>query len=85
MLLLWIDGKEYLDFTSGIATTNVGHRHPKVVKAIKDGADQLLHGPSGVIMYESILKLADELGKVTPGNLDCFSLEIAAPKQLKEP
>ncbi|PFL00701.1 aspartate aminotransferase family protein [Priestia megaterium] len=67
-----LDGKEYLDFTSGIATTNVGHRHPKVVKAIKDGADQLLHGPSGVIMYESILKLADELGKVTPGNLDCF-------------
>ncbi|TYR79378.1 aspartate aminotransferase family protein [Priestia megaterium] len=67
-----LDGKEYLDFTSGIATTNVGHRHPKVVQAIKDGADQLLHGPSGVIMYESILKLADELGKVTPGNLDCF-------------
>lgn len=67
-----LDGKQYLDFTSGIATTNVGHRHPKVVQAIKDGADQLLHGPSGVIMYESILRLADELGKVTPGNLDCF-------------
>ncbi|MFS3929369.1 aspartate aminotransferase family protein [Priestia flexa] len=67
-----LDGKQYLDFTSGIATTNVGHRHPKVVQAIKDGVDQLLHGPSGVIMYESILRLADELGKVTPGNLDCF-------------
>ncbi|MEI4832294.1 aspartate aminotransferase family protein [Bacillus sp. FJAT-53711] len=67
-----LDGKKYLDFTSGIATTNVGHRHPKVVQAIKDSADCLTHGPSGVIMYESILRLAEELGNVLPSNLDCF-------------
>ncbi len=67
-----VDGKTYLDFTSGIATTNVGHRHPKVVQAIKDGADQLAHGPSGVIMYESILELADRLAEKLPGDLDCF-------------
>lgn len=30
-----LDGKTYLDFTSGIATANTGHRHPKVVEAIK--------------------------------------------------
>ncbi|WP_173917389.1 aspartate aminotransferase family protein [Halobacillus sp. Marseille-Q1614] len=66
------DGREYLDFTSGIATTNVGHRHPKVVEAIKEGADQLGHGPSGVIIYKSILKLADRLAEIMPGNLDCF-------------
>ncbi|MDZ5609544.1 aspartate aminotransferase family protein [Bacillus pseudomycoides] len=67
-----LDGKKYLDFTSGIATTNVGHRHPKVVQAIKDSADCLTHGPSGVIMYESILRLAEELGEVLPPKLDCF-------------
>lgn len=67
-----VDGKTYLDFTSGIATTNVGHRHPKVVQAIKDGADSLAHGPSGVIMYESILELADRLAEKLPGDLDCF-------------
>lgn len=67
-----VDGKEYLDFTSGIAVENVGHRHPKVVQAIKDSADHLVHGPSGVIIYESILRLAEELGNITPGNLDCF-------------
>lgn len=66
------DGKTYLDFTSGIAVENVGHRHPKVIQAIKDSADHLIHGPSGVIIYESILKLAKELGAITPGNLDCF-------------
>nr|WP_246625261.1 aspartate aminotransferase family protein [Fictibacillus nanhaiensis] len=67
-----LDGKQYLDFTSGIATANTGHRHPRVVQAIKEAADHLVHGPSGVIMYESILKLADELTHVLPGNLDCF-------------
>lgn len=66
------DGREYLDFTSGIAVTNIGHRHPKVVQAIKDAADSLMHGPSGVIMYESILRLADELADILPGDLDCF-------------
>lgn len=67
-----VDGKEYLDFTSGIAVENVGHRHPKVVQAIKDSADHLVHGPSGVIIYESILKLAAELQKVLPPKLDNF-------------
>jgi 4-aminobutyrate aminotransferase len=67
-----LDGKKYLDFTSGIAVTNTGHRHPKVVQAIKDAADQLLHGPSGVIMYESILRLAEELSGIMPKGLDCF-------------
>ena len=66
------DGRKYLDFTSGIAVENVGHRHPKVVQAIKDSADHLIHGPSGVIMYESILKLAAELQKILPPKLDSF-------------
>lgn len=66
------DGKTYLDFTSGIAVENVGHRHPKVVQAIKDSADHLVHGPSGVIIYESILKLAQELQEILPPKLDNF-------------
>ncbi|PTX59112.1 4-aminobutyrate aminotransferase [Melghirimyces profundicolus] len=66
------EGQKYLDFTSGIAVTNTGHRHPKVVAAIKESADHLIHGPIGVIVYESILRLADELAGVLPGNLDSF-------------
>jgi 4-aminobutyrate aminotransferase len=67
-----LDGKKYLDFTSGIAVTNIGHCHPKVVKAIKEAADRLLHGPSGVVMYESLLCLAEELKTILPQGLDCF-------------
>ncbi len=42
----WIyakDGKRYLDFISGIAVTNIGHRQPEVVDAIKRQADRYLH------------------------------------------
>jgi acetylornithine/N-succinyldiaminopimelate aminotransferase len=37
------DGGEYLDLISGISVCNVGHRHPKVIDAIKKQADEYLH------------------------------------------
>ncbi len=37
------DGKEYLDFVSGLAVCNLGHCHPAVTKAIKDQAETLIH------------------------------------------
>ncbi|WP_162417572.1 acetylornithine transaminase [Cyclobacterium roseum] len=37
------DGKEYIDMLAGIAVNNVGHCHPKVVKAIQDQAAELIH------------------------------------------
>lgn len=41
---LWdADGKEYLDLIAGISVCNVGHRHPKVVEAIKAQVDQYMH------------------------------------------
>jgi acetylornithine/N-succinyldiaminopimelate aminotransferase len=37
------EGKEYLDALAGIAVNNVGHCHPKVVKAIQEQAESLIH------------------------------------------
>ena len=37
------EGKEYIDLIAGISVCNVGHRHPKVVEAIKKQADEYLH------------------------------------------
>ncbi len=37
------DGKCYLDLISGISVSSVGHRHPEVVKAVKDQADRYMH------------------------------------------
>ena len=36
-----VDGQDYIDFAGGIAVMNVGHSHPKVVKAIKDQAEKM--------------------------------------------
>ncbi len=37
------NGNEYLDFLAGIGVNALGQRHPEVVRAIKEGADELLH------------------------------------------
>ena len=46
------DGKRYLDLIGGISVCNVGHRHPRVVGAIKAQADQYLH----VMVYGELLQ-----------------------------
>ena len=42
-LLYDINGKEYIDLIGGISVANVGHRHPKVIQAIKDQLEAYLH------------------------------------------
>jgi len=37
------EGKEYLDFVAGLAVCNLGHCHPRVVRAIQDQAEKLIH------------------------------------------
>src|SRR3989344_5703314 len=65
------DGKRYMDFSSGLATTNIGHCHPSVVKAAKKQIDELIH--SGCIFYyNSEIELAERLKEITPGKLDMF-------------
>lgn len=61
------DGNVFLDFTSGIAVTSTGHCHPKVVKAIKKQAEQLLHMSGTDFYYENQIKLAQKLADRAPG------------------
>src|SRR6056297_155626 len=37
------DGKDYLDLVSGVSVSNVGHRHPRVVEAIREQVDRHMH------------------------------------------
>jgi len=57
-----MDGKEYLDFVSGLAVCNLGHCHPKVVKAIQDQAQKLIH-VSNFYYIEPQIELAHLLCK----------------------
>ncbi|MGH2981055.1 MAG: aspartate aminotransferase family protein [Solirubrobacterales bacterium] len=54
------DGKEYLDFLSGISVCSVGHCHPAVVKAVRDQAERLIH-VSNLFYSEPGLRLAQRL------------------------
>jgi len=66
------DGRRYLDFLSGFGACNVGHNHPRVVEAAREQMERVVHAPLGVIAPETTLRLAWELGKVTPGGIDMF-------------
>jgi len=65
-----VDGREYTDLLGGIATTILGHAHPKVVEAITAQAATLghvsnlaMHEP-GVILAERLIELAGRPGRV---------------------
>ena len=62
------DGKRYIDFSSQLMNLNIGHQHPKVVKAIQDQAATLAFAHPGVATLPRGL-LGKKLAEVTPGNL----------------
>jgi acetylornithine aminotransferase/acetylornithine/N-succinyldiaminopimelate aminotransferase len=55
-----LEGREYLDFVSGLAVCGLGHCHPKVVKAIQDQAERLIH-VSNLYYIEPQIRLASLL------------------------
>ena len=59
-----LEGEEYLDFVSGLAVCNLGHCHPKVVKAIQDQAEKLIH-ISNFYYIEPQIQLASLLCKLS--------------------
>jgi 4-aminobutyrate aminotransferase len=65
-----IDGNLYIDFTTGIGVTNLGHCHPQVVNAIQHQAEKLMHFAGTDFYYEVQVLLAEKLCKITPGRFD---------------
>jgi len=64
------DGETYLDFTCGIAVTNTGHCHPRVVEAIRAQAGKILHAQLNVMLHQPLLDLIEELCTIVPSELD---------------
>ncbi|MBR9827852.1 MAG: aspartate aminotransferase family protein [Oceanospirillales bacterium] len=58
------DDNEYIDLTSGIAVTSLGHCHPALVKVLKEQADKVWH-LSNVYTNEPALRLAQDLTRET--------------------
>jgi acetylornithine/succinyldiaminopimelate/putrescine aminotransferase len=64
---MWdVNGKEYLDLIGGISICNVGHRHPKVIEAIKEQLDKYLHV---MVNGELVLSPQTQYAKLLTDNL----------------
>ncbi|MEE4178751.1 MAG: aspartate aminotransferase family protein [Bacteroides sp.] len=65
------EGKSYLDLISGISVSSIGHRHPRVVQAIKEQVDHYMHlMVYGEFVQSPQVKLAELLVRHLPENLD---------------
>jgi acetylornithine/N-succinyldiaminopimelate aminotransferase len=67
-------GKKYMDLVSGVSVSNTGHRHPRVVEAIKGQVDSYLHlMVYGEIIQSPQVNYARKITSLLPGNLEsCF-------------
>ena len=70
---LWdADGKEYLDFLTGISVCSVGHCHPAVVEAVREQAGRLIH-VSNLFYTEPMVRLAERLCESSLGGKAFFT------------
>lgn len=62
------EGKRYLDFLGLYGTLSLGHRHPRVVEAVKRQLDRMPMSVR-VLISEPTARLAEKLAEITPGSL----------------
>ena len=82
---LWdVDGREFIDFTGGIGTMNLGHRHPAIVDAVRKQLERFTHTAAQVIMYEGYVTLAERMNAVTPGSFEKQTLLVTTGSEAIE-
>ncbi len=66
---LWdVEGKRYVDFAAGIAVTNTGHRHPRVIDRVRRQLDLVTHTSFQTTPYEDYVSLCERLNAMVPGD-----------------
>lgn len=69
------EGKRYIDLVSGVCVNNLGHRHPAIVRAVKDQLDNYMHlMVYGEMIQTPQVKLAQRLTDLLPHNLNSVYL-----------
>lgn len=64
-----VSGKEYLDFNSGQMCAALGHNHPRIVQALQDSAETLIHSHMSMLNDREII-LAARLAEITPHGMN---------------
>jgi 4-aminobutyrate aminotransferase / (S)-3-amino-2-methylpropionate transaminase / 5-aminovalerate transaminase len=62
------DGNRLIDFGGGIGVVNTGHRHPRVIEAVRSQLERYTHPCFPVSTYEPYVELAERLNRITPGD-----------------
>ena len=62
-----VEGRRYIDFAGGIAVQNIGHRHPRVMAAVRAQLEAFTHTAFQVTPYEVYVRLAERLNRLAPG------------------
>jgi 4-aminobutyrate aminotransferase/(S)-3-amino-2-methylpropionate transaminase len=65
-----VDGREWIDFGSGIAVTSVGNSAPRVVAAVQAQVERFTHTCFMITPYESYVAVCERLNALTPGDHD---------------
>jgi 4-aminobutyrate aminotransferase / (S)-3-amino-2-methylpropionate transaminase / 5-aminovalerate transaminase len=65
-----VDGRDWIDFASGIAVTSVGNAAPRVVAAVREQVERFTHTCFMVAPYESYIAVCEQLATLTPGTFD---------------
>ncbi|HXG52118.1 MAG TPA: acetyl ornithine aminotransferase family protein [candidate division Zixibacteria bacterium] len=68
MIVEDVDGNRFLDFMAGIAVASTGHAHPRVVAAIAEQAQRLIHICGSDFYYEPMAQLLEKLARLAPGS-----------------
>lgn len=68
--LVDVDGNRYIDFSSGIYVTTLGHCHPKITEAVQKAAGQLMNAHDFTTPIKT--RLVEKLAQILPGDLKAF-------------
>lgn len=61
-----VDGNRFLDWVGGVGVLNIGHRHPKVVAAVKAQEDKYFHAMINIVTSEQYISLAEKMNEIVP-------------------
>ena len=82
---IWdVEGRQYIDFAGGIAVLNTGHRHPKVIDAVKRQLELYTHTCFQVVAYEPYVELCEKINQLVPGDFAKKTLLVTTGSEALE-
>ena len=64
-----VDGNLYVDLTAGFCVATAGHSNPRIVRAIAEQSERMMHSQGGLNPNETRVELAERLAERAPGDL----------------